>query len=76
MTKFTDCSQEAKETKKETVFTHVQSDKGWIKTEMKPNDFELVKYMGDCKHDGRMFVAYHQNGTIYVFKGIKGDEFN
>lgn len=76
MTKFIDCSNEAKEEKKETVFTHIQnSENGWVETHHRPTDYELVKYVGKCKQDGYMFTAY-DNGLISVFKGIKGSEFD
>lgn len=76
MTKFIDCSNEAKEEKKETVFTHVQhSIKGWMETNQKPTYFKQVKYLGKCSGDGDMFAAYSET-IIQIFKGIKGSEFD
>lgn len=74
MTQFIDISETEKKEKKETVFTHIQSD-GWEKTNIKPNNYDLVKYLGKCIKDGDMFSAL-LNGYIDIFKGIKGDEFN
>jgi len=76
-TKFINCSEEAKETKKETVFTHYLSIiNGWEKTIDTPSMYKEVKYMGKCESDGDYFVAYTFCGLISTFKGIKGDEFN
>lgn len=75
MTKFIDCSNEAKEEKKETVFTHVQEKNGWRETSLKPNDYNVVKYLGECNIDGDMFSAY-DDVVITIFKGIKGSEFD
>jgi len=75
MTKFIDCSQGAKEVKT-TVFTHfLCPDKGWVETTSSPKNANEVKYMGKCKHDGHIFIAYYDM-SICQFKGIKGDEFN
>jgi len=45
MTKFINCSEEAKETKKETVFTHVLNDSGCDETNAEPEYFEKVVYL-------------------------------
>lgn len=75
MTKFIDCSEEPKEVK-ETVFTHYLDEKhGWRETDDSPKAYEKVIYLGKCRQDGDMFSAY-SHGSIVIFKGIKGDEFN
>jgi len=76
MTKFIDCSQEAKETKKETVFTHEFKKTGLEDSEAEPKRYKAVKYMGKCDVDGDIFIAYSKHNTIIQFKGIKGDEFD
>lgn len=76
MTKFIDVSNDTKEVKKETVFTHCFNGiNGWMETITKPSDYEEVKYLGKCSVDGDMFCAY-EDGAIDILKGIKGDEFN
>ena len=76
MTKFIDVSNDTKEVKKETVFTHeFSANIGWKKTSTSIKNYEVVKYLGNCSIDGHMFCAY-EDGTIDIFKGIKGDEFN
>jgi len=75
MTKFINCSEEAKETKKETVFTHLLNSEGFSETIVKPKSCEKVIYLGKCGLDGDMF-AYYDGKYIDIFKGIKGDEFD
>jgi len=76
MTKFIDVSNDTKEVKKETVFTHeFEEKKGWTSTRATIYDYEVVKWLGKCKYDGDMFAAYDRD-IIDIFKGIKGDEFN
>jgi len=75
-TKFINCSEEAKETKKETVFTHLMHEyKGWVVAKDKPKKYDEVIYMGNCVSDGDIFIVKY-NGMIMTFKGIKGDEFD
>ena len=77
MTKFIDVSNDTKEVKKETVFTeYLNTNSGWNKATSTPKEFDSVKYLGNCNSDGDMFAANYRNGKIFIFKGIKGDEFN
>jgi hypothetical protein len=77
-TKFIDTTKpqlEIKE-KKETKFTHVLSvERGWQTATLTPNDFYIIKYLGQCSIDGDMFATHTESGSIGIHKGIKGDEF-
>ena len=75
-TKFVSVDDTQKE-KKETIFTHeLDGCGGYIKTNGEVTAFEKVVYLGNCSVDGDMFCAYHSSGTISIYKGTKGDEFN
>ncbi len=77
MTKFIDVSNDTKEVKKETVFTHgFNTLQGWEECEQAGKDFSVIKYLGKCNVDGDMFACITISGTIAIYKGIKGDEFN
>jgi len=75
MTKFINCSEEAKETKKETMFTHQLNASGFSKVYVDLKSFEKIIYLGKCSLDGDMFACYEDN-YIDIYKGIKGDEFD
>lgn len=76
MTKFIDVSNDTKEVKKETVFTHrLNTDKGWQITTLNVGGFKVVKYLGNCSIDGDLFLV-QDGSTLDIYKGTKGDEFN
>lgn len=60
---------------KETTFTHrLTPKKTWIRGGPL-NHFKKIIYLGECEKDGDMFVCYHEDNTINIYRGIKGDEF-
>lgn len=77
MTEFINAEKiEKAKQKKLTLFTHVlQADKSLGTTEQQPSMYEKVVYLGYCIVDGDMFAA-HREGSITIYKGEKGDEFN
>lgn len=75
MTKYISLETKEQNRFKKTVFTkHISSAYGISDTINTPEDFEKVVYLGRCKTDGDIFVAYSDK-EIYIYKGIKGDEF-
>jgi len=76
MTKY--ISLEQKEIKK-TIFTAISNiGEGWVETEILPENFDKVVYLGNCHTDGDMFACYSSGicgNYIHICKGIKGDEF-
>lgn len=74
MTKFIDCT--GGEKGKKTVFTHIlHTDHGWTEASSFPEVYDEVYYMGKCTIDGDMFFV-KEDGTIEIFKGTKGVEFD
>jgi hypothetical protein len=54
---------------KPVEFTHFFApDRGWCDAIKKPQDYEKVVYIGECKDDGSVFSAY-DNGYISIYKG-------
>lgn len=79
MTKYIDTTKQEveKPEPKKTVFTYHLSPKcGWVVAQMAPDAFLEVKFIHNCQRDGDMFSALSRNGSVLIFKGIKGDEFN
>ena len=78
MTQFIDVSGEMQKKGKKTVFTHfLTKHDGWIDAAAKPTDFYKVLYLGFCNiEDSNIFAAFHDEGIISIYKGIKGYEFN
>lgn len=77
MPKFINASIDSKSKPCKTVFTYrMTSDDGWTQVNVRqPDAFEHIVYLGFCKIDGDMFAA-HDEGTIEIYKGTKGSEFN
>jgi len=66
----------ARKERQETTLLEEQTRDGWMNVNGKKIvSFEKVVYLGKCIYDGDMFACY-SGGTIAVYKGIKGDEFN
>lgn len=76
MKKFIDVSGKAKKEKKQTVFKQAMTNAGWDKSNLNPEDYEKVLYLGRCALDGDMFAATDSDSCIDIFKGVKGDEFD
>lgn len=66
----------ARKERKETVFNHVLTGNGWKETDATVKEYKKIIYLGRCKNDGDMFACYYHLGTIVIFRGTKGDEFN
>ncbi len=50
-------------------FTHLlDSTNGWEESDVTPNDFKQVIYLGKCMYDGDMFAGYDDD-LIMIFKG-------
>lgn len=78
MTKYIDTTKQEfeKPEPKKTVFNYCLGYNEKINATCNPEEFLKVLYLGRCKADGDIFAAYHENGNIMVYSGIKGDEFN
>jgi hypothetical protein len=79
MTKFTTLKAEIKKKKKETEFTHVvnESNKTIDKTDIKPECWDNVLYLGGTPGYGDMFKAWDDDTEIFgLYFGVKGDEFD
>jgi len=66
--------EQKKEKSKPVEFTHkLYFDDGWNQTEMNPDDYTKVVYLGKCNVNGDMFSAYKDTdsyaGQIRIFKG-------
>lgn len=62
-----------------TIFTHyLDTQKGWCDTKTTPNCKNIIRviYLGKCTRDGDMFAVYYKVGSICIYKGVKGGEFN
>lgn len=64
------------ESGKKTVLTHTLSRIGWGKcVNIDIERLDKIFYLGNCDVDGDMFAG-HRNGTVLIYKGVKGSEFD
>lgn len=54
-------------------FTHsfYPNEGGWVKTFVKPGDWDNVSYLGECGEEGHMFACKdnHEDSLIQIYKG-------